>query len=164
MVKVLGSLLILAGGVLVRRARLAERRQKSDTLSDLLTALRRMSEEIRMARTPLPPLLSSLGASCKSAGGLFCGAAAALASGEGLSTAWGRGVDGLPLSPRDRSVLSALGDDLHGDEESVCKAISLVIYELTKSREDLEKDRQAEEKRTTALCFSAAALLVILLI
>ena len=31
-------------------------------------------------------------------------------------------------------------------------------------REDLENSRQAEEKRVTALCFSSAALLVILLI
>ena len=31
-------------------------------------------------------------------------------------------------------------------------------------REDLENSRQAEEERVTALCFSGAALLVILLI
>ena len=46
----------------------------------------------------------------------------------------------------------------------MCKAISLAVQRLEQHREDLENSRQAEEKRVTALCFSGAALLVILLI
>ena len=68
------------------------------------------------------------------------------------------------IAAGDREALAALGDSLHGDEESVCKAISLVIYQLAKSLEETDRVRQQEEKRTAALCFSAAALMVILLI
>ena len=64
---------------------------------------------------------------------------------------------------RDREALAALGDSLHGDEGSVCKAISLVIYQLAKCLEETDRVRQQEEKRTAALCFSAALLMVILL-
>ncbi|WP_295582014.1 hypothetical protein, partial [uncultured Oscillibacter sp.] len=78
--------------------------------------------------------------------------------------AWRRLAGELPLSEGDRAVVAALGDDLQGDEEQVCRALALAASELERSRERLEQDRQAEEKRTTALCFSSAALLVILLI
>ncbi len=45
-----------------------------------------------------------------------------------------------------------------------CKGILLARKELQNSLSQLEKQRPDEEKRTAALCFSAAALLVILLI
>ena len=70
----------------------------------------------------------------------------------------------LRLPPESREVLADLGADLHGDEEAVCRAILLAVQRLEQHREDLENSRQAEEKRVTALCFSGAALLVILLI
>ena len=46
MLKLLGSACILAGGFLVQGARLSERRRQWDTLSDVLTALRRMGAEV----------------------------------------------------------------------------------------------------------------------
>ena len=49
MLKLLGSACILGGGILARYVQAAERRREMDTLSDLLWALRRMAEEIRMA-------------------------------------------------------------------------------------------------------------------
>ena len=151
MLKLLGSLCVLSGGGLVWRSCLAERRRQRETLCDLLMALRRMAEEIRMARTPLPSLLDALAAETARRGG-------------DLPAAWHHAAGGLPLEPGDREALAALGDSLHGDEESVCKAISLVIYQLAKSLEETDRVRQQEEKRTAALCFSAAALMVILLI
>ena len=63
MLKLLGSLCVLSGGGLVWRSCLAERRRQRETLCDLLTALRRMAEEIRMARTPMPAPLACLGRS-----------------------------------------------------------------------------------------------------
>ena len=47
---------------------------------------------------------------------------------------------------------------------SACKGILLARKELQNSLSQLEKQRPEEEKRMAALCFSAAALLVILLI
>lgn len=165
MVKLLGSLCILSGGFMARCVQAAERRRKRDTLSGLLTALRRMAEEIRMARTTLPDLLERLSKDCGASASDFFRAAADAARQDGeLSEAWASAADILPLADADKAVLQDLGKDLRGDEESVCKAISLVIYHLAKSAEEQERRRPQEDRRATALCFSAAALLVILLI
>lgn len=165
MLKITGSVLILAGGVLLWKAQLTERRRRRDTLAEVLTALRHMEAEIHMARTPLPELLADLAGGCVSdAGAFFAGAAACARQGGDLRGLWRSLVRQLPLQPEEQATLSTLGDSLHGNEESICKAISLAIYELANRQENMEKNRQAEEKRTTALCFSAAALLVILLI
>ena len=65
-----------------------------------------------------------------------------------------------------RSVwsLSALGDSLQGDEESVCKALTLAGKILEKNLAAARDHRQETEKRSAALWLSSAALLVILLI
>ncbi|MDO4315906.1 MAG: stage III sporulation protein AB [Oscillospiraceae bacterium] len=165
MVKLLGSLCILAGGAMVRWVQASERRRRRDTLSGLLAALRRMAEEIRMARTPLPDLLERLSRDCGAETAAFFHAAASAARQDGeLSGAWATAAEALPLADGDRAALRDLGKDLRGDEEKVCKAISLVIYSLAKSAEEQDRNRAQEERRATALCFSAAALLVILLI
>lgn len=165
MVKLLGSLCVFCGGALAWWEQMAERRRKRDTLSDLLAALRRMAEEVRMARTPLPLLLDTLSRGCgPDTAAFFQRTGEAARQGEDLSGVWEKEAALLPLAMGDKALLTNLGSSLHGDEESVCKAISIVIYELAKSAEELEQRRRLEEKQATALCFSAAALLVILLI
>lgn len=165
MLKVLGSFCVLCGGVMVRYFQAAERRREMDTLSDLLTALRRMAEEIRMARTSLPVLLERLSAGCgPDAGAFFQTAASAARRGENLGEMWRRASAALPLSASSTAALAELGDSLRGDEESVCKAISLVIYALAREVEERTRRQPEEAKRATALCLSGAALLVILLI
>lgn len=163
MVKLLGSVCILAGGGLAWWGQRTERRRRRDTLRDLLSALRRMQEEIRMARTPLPLLLETLAADCREeAAELFRNTAKAARLGVEMTEVWQKGVEKLPMTSGDREIL--LGLRLYGDEESVCNGISLATYELKKSAEELERRRSEEEKRATALWFSGAALLVILLI
>ena len=65
MLKLMGSICVLGGGLLCWLTALAERRRTRTALGDLLAALRRMREEIRMARTPLPLLLEALGSDCR---------------------------------------------------------------------------------------------------
>ena len=163
MVKLLGSLCVFCGGMLVWWNHMAEQRRKRDTLAELTTALRRMKEEIRMARTPLPRLLEALSKDCRMEGtaALFHKSAQAARLGEGLRDVWRQMVQFLPLEPRERRIVGQL--ELYGDEENVCKGISLVIRELEKCADEWEKRRPEETKRTSALCFSGAALLVILL-
>ena len=164
-IKLLGSLLIVMGGAMGWFLQQAERRRKRDTLSGLLTALRRMGEAVRMARTPLPLLLERLGADCgPEAAAFFQGAAEAARRGEDFPEDWRRLAEALPLNGGNISLLANLGKDLQGDEEKVCKSVSLVCGQLEKSAEAAEQKRPEEEKRSTALWFSAAALLVILLI
>lgn len=158
-----GSVLILGGGLWAFLRVRGENRRRRNTLADLLGALERMGEEIRMARTPLPHLLERLAADCRpEAASLLRSAAKAARSGEDVGAVWRREAGALPLEPRDIEALRGL--NLGGDEESVCHGISLVIHMLTKSLEESDARRPQEEKRTAALCFSAAALLVILLI
>lgn len=165
MLKVLGSVMILSGGFLARWVQLAGRKQRRETLAGLLSALRRMGEEIRMARTPLPVLLEQAAADRGGdADTLFLAAAEAVKAGEPLEDAWRHAAMALPLSNAERRITAELGKGLHGDEESVCKAISLAIYELAKCASELDASRRFDDQRTTALCFSASALLVILLI
>ena len=95
---------------------------------------------------------------------LFEGSAAALAAGRSPEIVWCQAVSCLPVSETDKRALSELVNALQGDEASACKGILLARKELQNSLSQLEKQRPDEEKRTAALCFSAAALLVILLI
>ena len=164
MIKLLGSACVLGGGLMFWLMALAEQRRTRMVMEDLLAALRRMREEIRMARTPLPLLLEALAADCRGpeTAALFQRSAAAARQGEGLETAWRDGVQLLPLAFKEREALEGL--TLRGDEESVCKGISLVITALARNIEELERQRPERDRRTAALCFSGAALLVILLI
>ena len=164
MLKLLGSICVLGGGLMCWLMALAEQRRTRTALGDLLAALRRMREEIRMARTPLPLLLEALGADCRGpeTAALFQRSAEAARQGEGLEAAWRDGVRLLPLPPRERETMEGL--TLRGDEESVCKEISLAITDLARGIEELERQRPERDRRTAALCFSGAALLVILLI
>ena len=158
-----GSLCILCGGLLAWQCQHTARQRRRDTLADLLTALERMGEEIRMARTPLPRLLEQLARACRpDAAALFREAARAARQGDALAETWRRQAAALPLDPEDREALGALR--LWGDEESVRKELALVRSRLARSLEELEARRPEEEKRSAALCFSAAALLVIVLI
>ena len=87
-----------------------------------------------------------------------------MAAGRSPEIVWCQAVSCLPVSETDKRALSELVNALQGDEVSACKGILLARKELQNSLSQLEKQRPDEEKRTAALCFSAAALLVILLI
>ena len=163
MIKVLGSLLVFGGGGMFWRLQMQSRRSRRRILADLILALRRMQEEIRMVRPPLPELLEKLAEPCGSeTGNLLREMAKAGAEGEAVDVVWRTGVCRLPLSEPEQEIL--LGLSFGGDETKVCKEISLVLYRLSNCAETLDRNRGEVEKREAALCFSGAALLVILLI
>ena len=165
MIKLVGSLCILTGGVLIRQTLLREYRRRLVALSDLSASLRGMGAEIRVMHRPLPEVMRSMSRSCgPEACSFFSGIAVQAERGEDPVLCWKRMAHTLPLSERDCGILTALGDDLRGDETRVCSALDLAANRLAESRDTLEKERQAETRRTTALSLSAAALLVILLI
>ena len=113
MLKLLGSACVLGGGILARYVQMAERRREMDTLSDLLWALRRMAEEIRMARTPLPLLLERLSQGCgRDAEEFFLAVSAAARRGEDLGQTWRGAAEALPLSGVSAAALAELGDSL----------------------------------------------------
>ena len=163
MVKLVGSLLVLAGGGLLWYTRMRAWRTRRNALQDLAAVLRAMGEEIRMTRTPMPRLLRKLAGACGGEVQAFLRSTAAAAeTGERLSEVWRNNAAELPLSPREREILTGL--ELQGDEECVCRAVSLAALQMARCAEALEQKRPEETKRTSAVCFSCAALLVILLI
>lgn len=163
MIKALGSLLVLSGGGLLWWFQMQARRSRRRVLADLILVLRRMQEEIRMMRPPLPELFGKMAEHCGAeTAELLRSMASAAVEGESVDTVWAAGVCQLPVSEREREILRELS--FHGDEETVCKEIALALYGLANCAEELDHNRAEEEKRGAALCFSGAALLVILLI
>lgn len=163
MIKVVGSLMILGGGGLFWWYQRQERRKRRRILADLLRILRRMQEEIRMTRTPLLELLEKMVGHCGTeVTELLQDIAAAAAAGQSVDLVWVTGVCRLPVSNREQEILQQLS--FNGDEDKLCKEISLVLYGLSNCVEELDRSRAEEEKQEAALCFSGAALLVILLI
>ena len=155
MIKLVGSLCVLFAGGSVWWLQHQEQRRRRQVLAELAAALDYMETSIRLNRTPLLPLFRQAARGrCHEVSQLFERGAAALAAGRSPETVWCQAV----------SCLSELVDALQGDEASACKGLLLVREELQNSLSQLEKQRPEEEKRTAALCFSAAALLVILLI
>ena len=164
MIKLVGSLCVLFAGGSVWWLQRQEQRRRRQIVAEL-AALERMETSIRLNRTPLLPLFRQAARGrCHEVSQLFERSAAALAAGRSPEIVWCQAVSCLPVSETDKRALSELVNALQGDETSACKGILLVRKELQNSLSQLEKQRPDEEKRAAALCFSAAALLVILLI
>ena len=116
-----------------------------------------------MLRLPLPELMGNLAESCEAETAILLREmAVAVESGESVDAAWRAGVQMLPISGAEQEILARLS--FKGDETKVCKELSLVTDWLANRVEELERSRAEEEKQAAALCFSGAALLVILLV
>ena len=165
MTKLLGSLCVFAAGAMAWYCQRQERWKRRCLLAELIAALGRMETEIRLARTPLPRLLGQLAAERRGAAAAFLRTVSrGLTAGEPPAPVWERAAAALELPEEQQRALLSLAEALQGDEESACKAILLARENLQNSLVQMEKQRPEEDKRATALCFSAAALVVILLI
>ena len=120
MLKLLGSALVAAGGVLAWYLQRTERRRRQEALADFQRVFRRMGEGVRLARTPLPELLRELAADCgEEAAGFFRAVSQAAGGGEDLPRVWRERAETLTLEPWDRSAISDLGGDLRSEERRV---------------------------------------------
>jgi stage III sporulation protein AB len=161
--KLLGSLLISGAGVAALVRELRAQRNAYTQLCALRSALESMGDAIRLERVPLPRLLARTGATCgRSVRWFFSAVAGALEQDVPLPAAWRRSAGAW--SPEIRRILDELGEKLCGDEEQACKGIQLACNSLTRIIEDTESHRREREQRSAAVCLSAAALLIILLI
>lgn len=165
MVKLLGSTLILSGFSAVWLSELRRWRQELGSLNDLVAVLEEMSNGVRLTRTPLPRLFRRLGQARPGAvGDWLVGMSGALETGEGIRAVWANACKALPLEEEIQKTVGELGYKLSGDEEQICKAISLVGIQLTRELEEKRRRKRDWERQLTALCFSGAALLIILLL
>ena len=101
MTKLLGSLLVLGASLGGMTLQIRERGRQRRTRLDLLDALRRMGEEIRIARTPLPRLLEQAADCGGEAGDFFRGAARSVREGEEAGDTWRRGIASLTLEEEE---------------------------------------------------------------
>lgn len=163
--KVLGSLLILAGFGAAWAGELRRWRRETETLSQLTAALEALSGGIRLTRTPLPRLLRELGRARQGVVAVWLtGLAEALERGEPLRPAWNTACRHLPVEDDVREVIAELGYKLSGDETEICKGVDLVTSWLRKKSEERFRKKRDWTRQATAVCFSGAALLIILLL
>lgn len=164
MTKLLGTVLVLSAAFWGWGLQRRERRRVRRTRLDILSALRRMGEEIRLARTPMPQLLEAVASDCGGEGAVFFRSAARSArSGEPLAKAWAGAAEALPLTGEEHRALLELGHAFGGDEERLCRSIALAAAVLQRHAESAENRRGEEEKRSAALWGCGACLAVILL-
>lgn len=165
MLRLLGAACILAGGGTVWFRQVSASRRELAALREVLLVLDQMEGEVHLLRTPLPRLLRKLSrgrTGCVSA--WLTALAAGLERGEGLQSCAAGALAFLPVESEGRVILLELSEKLSGNEEQVCTGITLVRGELAELLEQKRLRQREAEKRTAALCFSAAALLIILLI
>lgn len=163
--KALGSLFILAGFAAAWAGELRRWRRETETLSQLIAALEALSGRIRLTRTPLPRLLRELGRARQGAiAAWLTGLAGSLERGEPLRPAWDAACRRLPVEDDVRDTVAELGYKLSGDETEICKGIDFVTIWLRKKLEERSRKKRDWTRQATAVCFSGAALLIILLL
>ena len=160
MIKLIGALCVLGGGAWVWQSWLREDRRELETLFALASALDRLAQAVRLTRIPLPRLLADL--EKKEEGDTAVSAAGK--QGESPASAWRKAAEDLPLRREDQAALKEAAASLQGDEEQLCRGLAMASAHLRDSLTERRQTREEREKRTTALCFSTAALVVILLI
>lgn len=163
--KALGSLLILAGFGAAWAGELGRWRRETETLSQLIAVLEALSDRIRLTRTPLPRLLRELSRGRPNPIGLWLTeVAGALERGEPLRPAWDAACHRLPVEDGVKRTVGDLGYKLSGDEEEICKGIGLATNWIRENLEVRCREKRNWTRQATAVCFSGAAFLIILLL
>lgn len=162
MLRWLGAVLILWGGLLTRRALLEEERRARRLRRELADALENMEAEIRLLLTPLPSLLRrEWGGEAKDFFGAVSGG---LRRGESFPSAWRAAAAQLPLPEPERAAVAALAERLGGGEENACAALRLCAGALRRSLTDLETAGPQRERLITVSCICISLFLAILLL
>lgn len=163
MLRLLGGVLIVSGGILLRETILRAARKELQTQRELRDALLQLEKEIKFTLTPLPKLLLRDDFEPYAAQ-YFRKVGRDLLRGETLAESWAAHAQTLSLPQRIRDRFARLGVSLSGEEESVRRTLLLMVSELSESIEAQERIRRERERLTTVLCISISLMLVLLLI
>ena len=162
--KAWGVVCILLGAVYGTYVSVRERRRRRELLSDLCGALSRLGDEIRLSRAAFPELLERLSEACGADAAAFLRkVSGGVRQGRTPSVIWAREADALPLSAADRATLREFASVLRGDEEQIRRTVSVMAARLERSLQEMDASAAGDIRRSAALIFSAAALIVILL-
>ena len=163
MLHLTGAALLLAASALLRRAILSRARQQRRTLRALSEGFLSLAQAVRATLAPFPALLETMPRE-GAAGAFFFSVRALLSCGETLPGAWRTAAEALPLSEREKSAVASLASALGGEEESVCAALHRASAELLSAERALHAREREDGRVISALCFSGALLLGILLL
>ncbi len=163
MLHLTGAALLLAASALLRRAILSRARQQRRTLRALSEGFLSLAQAVRATLAPFPALLETMPRE-GAAGTFFSSVRALLSCGETLPGAWRTAAEALPLSERERSAVESLASALGGEEESVCTALHRASAELLSAERALHAREREDGRVVSALCFSGALMLGILLL
>lgn len=163
MLHLTGAALLLAASALLRRAILSRARQQRRTLRALSEGFLSLAQAVRATLAPFPALLETMPRE-GAAGTFFSSVRALLSCGETLPGAWRTAAEALPLSERERSAVESLASALGGEEESVCAALHRASAELLSAERALHAREREDGRVISALCFSGALMLGILLL
>ena len=165
MFDLIGSICIIGAGFCMLWQRKKENRRRSETLTDLMLALRNMAEGVRLGRARLPDLLEKAAAGySKDTVRFFHQISVALREGRDVSEIWKSTAQELPIQKDEQTAVAAISESLRNDEEGICKGIELAIHALAAYKSSWDMHRTEEERRFSAMYVSSALLLVILLI
>lgn len=158
--KLLGAALIGAAAVWGFAARQRQLRQRRELVSSLQQALGHMASAIRCQRQPMTPLLTEL-ARRQICGGYFAAILREVESRIPLQTAWKQAFAELPDGETAEILLAV---ELTGDETHLQAGLEYAQLRLRQLGEQREQEDRRDRRLTGAALFSAAGLLVILLI
>lgn len=169
MIRLIGAVLVAAGGALLGFQAAAVLRGRVRTLDQLETGLALLERELELNLTPLPRLLEQGAARSEGAAReLFQGCVQGLdrLDWEDFSTLWRRLVGKQPaLGPEEQAILCSLGDTLGRYEvRRQLEALSAARRRLVELSARLEADSRRKGRVYQALGLSGGAFLVILLL
>ena len=158
--KLLGAALIGAAAVWGFAARQRQLRQRRELVGSLQQALGHMASAIRWQRQPMTLLLTEL-ARRQVCGGYFAAILREVESHTSLQSAWEKTFAELP--DRDAAEI-LLAVELTGDEMHLLAGLEYAQLRLRRLGEQREQEDRRDRRLIGAALFSAAGLLVILLI
>jgi len=169
--KAIGAILLIAGGAYTGCAFAAALRRRVQLLSDLIAALSLMKAEIVLKLSPMPEVLSLLGAQRGLIGTVFDTMARNLLIIDmpGLSYIWTKTLDEHKnelMLPQDAyRALCSLGDMLgrYASEEQE-KQIEYVVSRLEEGRQRAQEEYERQGKLYRRMGVAGGAALAILLL
>ena len=141
-------------------ARYRQLRQRRELVQALTQALAHMETAIRWQRQPVTPLLGAL-AQRPCCGTYFAAVLKMLESDMPLQTAWDKAF--FAISDAETAAILR-GMELTGDETQLLAGLQYAQQRLRQLAERREREDIRDRRLTGAALFSAAGLLVILLI
>lgn len=164
MMAFLGGICIATGCGGLWLMQMKRQRKLLETLVELSGAMLEIRGQIIANQTPLPRIFLQLSQSAQGHGNDFFGDVICnLQEGKTLQMAWEEAVLSGQFPLEVEGVLLQVGRSFSGDEEQICKVLSLANGCLERIIKQYQEDLPDKRRSTGALCFSGGALLLILL-